>query len=118
MRNRGSTVSAIVFEYRLDTVKSTMGLMSFKGIVHLVDQIVNEEEFKLYRWIVHCDWQIICDIVTESPDSRIIVRADPFPNKVWKTIYEHFCTSFFCVSKKQFFSITLRKTILRCAKTS
>ena len=52
--------------------------MTFDGVKHAFDQILNKEHFQFDGGIIDRDGQIICNIIAEGPDSAVIIGPYPF----------------------------------------
>ena len=111
-------VSAVILHHSIHAVKLTMMFFAFDSIKHFLNQIIDEEHFKLYARIVYCDRQIISDVVAESANSTVVIRSYPLTHKIRETVNHNSVACFFTIGKEQFFACLLTQAVLRGTKAS
>ena len=85
---------------------------------HLVNEVVDIEQFQLHTWVVDGDWQVVGDVVAECGYGTVVVGAAPFTIKVRETINQHLSTSFLAIRQKQVFASLLAAAVLAIAETT
>lgn len=79
------------------TIKLAMMLLALQGVDHLLDKVVDVEQFKFYTWVVDRDGEVIGDVVAESGYGGIVVGAAPFAVEIGKAIDQYFGTCFLAI---------------------
>ena len=95
-----------------------MVLFAFQCMNHLVNEVVDIEQFQLHTWVVDGDWQVVGDVVAECGYGAVVVGAAPFTIKVWETVNQHLSTSFLAIRQKQVFASLLAAAVLAIAETT
>lgn len=99
MCHRYSTIFTRIAENSVNTVKGTVVFLSFKVQNHLVNKVINIEQFKSHASIIDLDKQIICYIITEGRNIVVIVGSTPLAKEIWNAVSKHqLFTRFFALT--------------------
>lgn len=74
-----------------------MVLLALQGVDHLLDKVIDIEQFKFYRWVVDRDGEVIGDVVAEGGYGGVVVGATPLAIEVGEAIYQDFGTCFLAI---------------------
>ncbi len=113
MSYRRIAVSSVILHHSIPPVKLAVMLLTLYSVKHFLNQIVDKEHFQFNIRIVHSDRQIICDVIAECTNSRIIIWSYPFTHKIRETVNHNSVAVLFTISKEQLFTCFLAKTIFR-----
>lgn len=67
-------------------VKLAMVLLALQGVDHLLDKVVDVEQFKFYTRVVYGDWEVVGDIVTKCGYGTVVVGTAPFAIEIGETV--------------------------------
>ena len=95
-----------------------MVLFAFQCMNHLVNEVVDIEQFQLHTWVVDGDWQVVGDIVAECGYGAVVVGAAPFAIEVRETVNQHLSTCFLAIRQEQVFASLLAATIFAVAEST
>ena len=95
-----------------------MMLLAFQGVYHLVNEVVDIEQFQLHAWVVDGNRQVVGDVVAECGYGAVVVGAAPFTIKVRETINQHLSTCFLTIRQKQVFASLLATAIFAIAESA
>ena len=99
-------------------VKLAMVLLALQGADHLLDKVIDVEQFKFYTWVVDCDGEIIGDVVAECGYGTVIVGTAPFAIEVGEAIYQYFGSCLLAILKEQVLASLLTSTVLAVTEAS
>ena len=99
-------------------IKLAMVLIALQGVDHLLDKVVNVEQFELYIWVVDRDGEIIGDIVAECGYGTIIIRSAPFAIEVGETIHQYLGSRLLSILQEQVLTSLLAATVLAIAEAA
>lgn len=99
-------------------VKLAMVLLALQGVDHLLDKVVDVEQFKFYTWVVDRDGEVVGDVVAEGGYGGVVVGTTPFAVEVGETIHQYFGTCFLAIFQEQILASLLAATVLAIAEAA
>jgi len=90
--------------------------MSLHRVVHLFDQILNEQHLQLHPRIVDRDRQVVGDVVAEGAHGGIVVGAHPLAHQIRETIDIHRRSCLPGIAEKQLLAVAFGKAVFRGAE--
>ena len=117
----GHHAVAISSRCRRDDVESlelAMMFLAFKGIEHLIDQVVDIEQFQFHARVVDGDREVVGDVVAEGGDSAVVVRAAPFAEEVREAVYQDLHALFFAIFQEELLPCLLAAAVFRVAEAA
>ena len=85
---------------------------------HLLDKVVDVEQFEFYRRVVDGDGEVVGDVVAEGGYGTIIIGTAPFAVEVGETIHQYFGTCFFTILQEQVLASLLAATVFAIAEAA
>ena len=101
---RHRAIFSLIAQYCVQSVEIAMMFPPLQSIQHFGNQVVNVEQLQLRRRVIDLNRQIIGNVATKRGDSRIVIRAAPFSEKIRKAVDQYPRSGFPSVCEKQFFS--------------
>ena len=95
-----------------------MMLLALQCVDHLLNKVIDVEQFKFYTWVVDRDGEVIGDVVAECGYGTIVVWATPFAVEVGEAIDQDFGTCLLAILQEQVLACLLATAILAVAKTA
>ena len=95
-----------------------MVLLALQGVDHLLDKVVDVEQFEFYTWVVDRDGEVIGDVVAECGYGTIIIRSAPFAVEVGEAIDQDFGSRLLSILQKQVLTCLLAATVLAITETA
>ena len=99
-------------------VELTTMLPTFKGIDHLINQVINVEQLQFHAGVVYGVSEVVGHSVAECRNCRIVVRSAPLTKKIRETINQHLCSGFGSILQEQIFTCLFTATIFGIAEPS
>ena len=99
-------------------VKLAMVLLALQGADHLLDKVIDVEQFKFYTWVVDRDGEVIGDVVAEGSYGTIIIGTAPFAIEVGETIDQDFGSRLLTILQEQVLASFLAATVLAITETA
>ena len=100
------------------TVKLAMVLLTLQGVNHLLDKVIDVEQFKFYTWIVDSDGEIIGNVVAESGYCTIIVRTTPFAIEIGEAIDQDLGSRLLSILQEEVLTSLLAATVFAVAEAA
>ena len=86
MSSGNITISSFCLWQHVKTIELTMMFLSLQPCYHLVDKVIDVQQFQLYARVIDGIGQVICKSVAEGGHSTIIIWAAPLAKEVRKSI--------------------------------
>lgn len=95
-----------------------MMLLALQCVDHLLDKVIDVEQFKFYTWVVDRDGEVIGDVIAEGSYGTIIIGTAPFAIEVGETIDQNFGSRLLTILQEQVLASFLAATVLAITETA
>ena len=118
MSDRTIAITSTLSWNSLYTIKLATMIIALKSIYHLLDEVVDVEEFHFDGAVVDLNRKVVGDVVAEGSYGGVVVRSAPFSEKVRETVDKDLCSCFLLILKHQFLSCLLAAAVLAVAEAA
>ena len=93
-------------------------LLTFQSTDHLVNKIIDIQEFQFHRRVVDLDRKVVGNVVAEGGYSRIVVGPAPFPEKVGEPVDQDPCPGLRGIAEEQILACLFAAAVFAVAETA
>ena len=104
---RHTAVAAVGTANGVDALELAVVLTALQGKQHLVDEVVDVEQFEFDGRVIHLDRQAVGDVVAECRHCRVVVRPAPLAEEIREAVDEHLCACFFRIAEEKLLACLL-----------
>lgn len=85
---------------------------------HFVNEVIDIEQFKFYRWVVDRDGEVISNVVAEGGYGGVVVGTAPFAIEVGEAIDQDFGFRLLTILQEQILTSLLAATVFAVAEAA
>ena len=115
---RGRAVAAVLAQDGIDSVEPAAVLPALKGQEHLVDQVIDVQQFQFHIGVVDLYRQAVGDVVAEGGHRAVVVRAAPLAVEIGEAVHQHPRAGLLRIFEEQFLAGLLAPAVLGVAEAA
>ena len=116
MRHSRGTVTSVLTQYGLHTVKFTVMFFPLQCANHFIHQVINIQQLQFHRRVIHRVRQIIRKCIAERCHSRVIIRPTPLAKQIREAVHQHLRACLTTIVKEQLLTRLFALAIFRSTK--
>ena len=102
----------------IQSIELAMMFITLKACNHLVNEVINVEQFQLNQRVIDSVRQVVGKCVAERGHGTVVVGTAPLTEQVRETVNQHLCACFFAILQEKVFTSLLAAAIFAVAKAT